>query len=94
MLKQGRIIFNNRYSVIDCLVRDVSVGGCRLRLHTTLTLPPRFVLGFPALGVERQVQLIWQKDRDAGVAFLDPAPPAFVRLALPPGMPGAAPGAG
>ena len=29
-LKSGRIVFNHRHSVIDCVVRNVSANGARL----------------------------------------------------------------
>jgi hypothetical protein len=80
VLKQGRIILNNRFSVIDCMVRDISLGGCRIRLYAKFALPLHFILAFPALGVEREVALVWQNERDAGVRFLDETPPAFARL--------------
>ncbi len=80
VLKQGRIILNNRFSVLDCTVRDISLGGCRIRLFAKFALPERFILAFPALGAERQAALVWQHGRDAGVRFLDETPPVFMRL--------------
>ncbi len=80
VLKQGRIILNNRFSIIDCTVRDVSLGGCRIRLFAEFLLPKSFILAFPALELERQVELAWQNGKEAGVRFLDETPPAFMRL--------------
>ena len=84
VLKQARIIFNNRFSVVDCTVRDLSLSGCRIRLHAPLPLPRAFIVAFPLLQVERPARLVWQKELEAGVEFLDPPPPAYTRVAMLP----------
>jgi two-component system cell cycle response regulator len=81
VLKEARIILNGRFSVIDCMARDLSGKGCRLRLHHAIDLPRGFLVAFPSVGVERPAMLVWQKGRDVGVKFLDAEPPAaFTRL--------------
>ncbi len=84
VLKQARIIFNNRFSVVDCTVRDLSLSGCRIRLQAPLVLPHAFIVAFPLLEVERPARLVWQNELEAGVEFLDPPPPAYTRVAMLP----------
>ncbi len=83
VLKEARIILNGRFSVIDAMARDISLRGCRLRLHHSIDLPRDFLVAFPSVGVERPAMLVWQKGRDAGVKFLDPEPPEAFRRLLP-----------
>ena len=80
VLKEARIILNDRFSVIDAAVRDLSVKGCRLRLHHVITLPADFIVAFPTVGTERQGLLVWQRGNEAGVRFIDPPPEEFLRL--------------
>ncbi len=46
-LLAGRIIFNNRKSVIDCSVRDISDTGAKLAFAHPVLLPPEFELDIP-----------------------------------------------
>ncbi len=80
VLKEARIILNDRFSVIDTSVRDISVKGCRLHMHHAIQLPTDFTVAFPSIGVERPGLLIWQRGNEAGVKFIDPPPEAFLRL--------------
>ena len=41
-LKTGKIIFNDRQSVIDCVVRDESDAGARLKVGGVLGIPDEF----------------------------------------------------
>ena len=80
VLKEARIILNDRFSVIDASVRDISVKGCRLRIHHVIQLPADFTVAFPSVGTERHGLLIWQRGNEAGVKFIDPPPEEFLRL--------------
>ncbi len=81
VLKGARIVFNNRFSLLDASVRDISRSGCRIRLNHPLKLPSTFLVAFPGTGVERPAILIWQNGQEAGVKFADKEPPeAFLRL--------------
>ncbi len=81
VLKHARVVFNGRVSTIDVTVRDISMGGCRIRLHHALRLPSTFMVVFPSGGVERPAILMWQNGREAGVKFADDDPPeAFSRM--------------
>jgi hypothetical protein len=51
---RGRVVFNNRSSVLDCTVRDLSDTGAQLTLADVSALPPDFDLEIP--GKSLQVQ--------------------------------------
>ena len=80
VLKEARIIFNNRFSVINAAVRDLSTNGCRLKLYQSLALPKSFTIAFPSVGLERPARLVWQFEEHVGAEFLDEAPKIFWRL--------------
>lgn len=69
-LKGARIIFNNRSSIINCLVRNQSDGGVKLSLETPATLPDEFSLRF-ADGQEHRCIVRWRKLSELGVQFVE-----------------------
>ncbi len=71
VLQRALIVFNNRLSTIECRVRDISDGGCRLRMGAPLTLPDRFIVHFVKTREERLAELTWRSDNELGVRFID-----------------------
>jgi hypothetical protein len=78
VLKEGRIIVGGRTS-IDCVVRDMSEGGVKIRLKSPLELLPQ---AFDLLVVKENLlfpcTLAWRNADTAGVAFTGQAK-SFVR---------------
>jgi len=70
VLKGARIVFNDRKSVIDCRVRDLSADGARLDLPTPQLLPHTFELQVAGSQPQR-CGLCWAKGNRVGVRFLD-----------------------
>jgi len=70
-IRGAKIVFNNKQSVLDCVIRDISGTGARLRVDGAATLPERFLLRLPAREgvVERPVRVVWRSVGDVGVAF-------------------------
>jgi hypothetical protein len=66
----ARIVFNNRSSVIDCTVRDLSEAGARLVLGHPLPLPSVFELEMPSKGQTRRCELRWAAGLACGVRFV------------------------
>jgi two-component system cell cycle response regulator len=69
-LKRGRIINEGNHTAIDCMVRDLSSCGARLRLETPFAAPALFKLDIVGSGIIRRVALRWQIGREVGVEFL------------------------
>lgn len=44
LLRRAQVVFRNGYSVLDCIVLDLSEGGARLKLTNWNVLPNRFEL--------------------------------------------------
>jgi PilZ domain len=71
VLKAAQIVFNDRKSVLNCRIRNLSDTGARLEFPTSQLLPHVFELHVAGMPV-RQCALRWAKDRLAGVAFVTP----------------------
>jgi hypothetical protein len=68
-LQTGRLVFNGACSTFDCLIRDMSDGGARLRFGEMLALPDAFELMICVKGVRLPARLAWWRGTEAGVAF-------------------------
>lgn len=68
-LLRGTIHFNNRRSVLDCLVRDISPYGARLIFSDTVTVPDAIELNIPQKEQTLRSHVIWRHGHEVGVAF-------------------------
>lgn len=68
---QGRIIFNNGATTLDCTVREYSDTGARIECSGAVTLPDRFELFVPRKGLTRPARIAWRRDGQIGVEFID-----------------------
>jgi hypothetical protein len=67
---QGRIIFNNRRSSVDCLIRDIGEDGARLKISDTITLPEAVDLYLPAKDETHRARIRWRHNGEIGVVFV------------------------
>lgn len=66
---RGMVHFNNRRSVLDCLVRDISPYGARLVFSVTVATPDTLDLYIPQKEQTLRTHVIWRYGRELGVAF-------------------------
>lgn len=67
-LKEARVIFNGKKSVLSCLLRDVSETGFRIKIGEPYRVPDIFeieVSGQPA----RPARKVWIGTDELGAAF-------------------------
>lgn len=76
MLKSAIAASNERRLTVNCVVRDLSGTGARLRVEGSMTVPDTFELIIPLDGLEASCQVVWRKGGEVGVKFL--APPRTV----------------
>ena len=69
VLKQGKILFPNNMSVMNCTIRDVSATGAKLLCGEPATVPDEFRLVTPADNMVRDVKVVWRKPDQIGVNF-------------------------
>ena len=67
-LKGGVIAFHNRFSTIDCVVRNLTHTGAMLKVASTVGIPDRFELKLEHEDF-RWCQVKWRRDDTIGVAF-------------------------
>ena len=72
VLKPVKAVFNTNQSVLNCVMRDISLGGARLHCAQAMQLPEHFQLVFMAEREMRDVRVAWRKHDQLGVAFLSP----------------------
>jgi len=63
------VYFNNRRSVADCLIRDISAFGARLIFSDTITTPDTMDLYIPQKEQTLRSHVIWRVGHEVGVAF-------------------------
>jgi hypothetical protein len=82
---QGRIFFNNRRTSVDCLIRDFSEHGAKLKFSNTTVTPDLVELFIPAKEESYRAKVIWRNAEEIGVCFdcAEKSPP------LAPGTPAA-----
>ena len=68
VFKPARIILNNGYSVINCIVRDISDGGARISLEDAMLLPEAFSIELDS-GAVRRAMRRWRRGKSVGLEF-------------------------
>ena len=79
---QGRIFFNHRRSSVDCVVREYSDLGARLKFSETVAVPEVMELYIPNRDEIRRARVEWRSGDEMGVSFGDDEAPS-----LAPSMP-------
>jgi hypothetical protein len=67
VIKAGTISFDG--SGIDCLVRNMSVGGANLEVESQIGIPTTFDLVISVEHSHHHCHVVWRKGRRIGVAF-------------------------
>ena len=70
-LRRARIIFDNRMSVFDCIIRDISTGGAKIEVPSPLGIPGHFELAEGAASHGHMCTVRWRADVALGVSFDD-----------------------
>lgn len=72
-LKAAQIIFNDNSSIMDCLIRDWSDTGAKLKCAQAHAVPKQFSLLLKAEWLLYPAELRWRRGEDIGVKFTGPA---------------------
>jgi hypothetical protein len=54
---------------INCVIRNMSIGGASLDVTSPICIPDRLSLVFKADGVRIPCHIVWRNDKRIGVAF-------------------------
>jgi PilZ domain len=61
---RAQIVFNNRMSTIDCIIKNISPSGAKVALSSSYAVPTEFDIDIPQKGRTHRARLIW-RDNDA-----------------------------
>jgi hypothetical protein len=70
---RGCIYFNNRRSVLDCLVRDLTEDGARIIFSHTVNVPDIVELYIPQREQTLRAHVKWRRGDDVGLDFTNRA---------------------
>jgi hypothetical protein len=66
---QGRIFFNHRRTSVDCLIRDFSEQGAKLKFSSATATPDVVELYIPNKDESYRAKVQWRNGDEIGVAF-------------------------
>lgn len=66
---KGIILFNNRKSSADCVIRDLTDHGARLHFSASIITPDAVELQIPNKDQILQAHVRWRKGDEAGISF-------------------------
>jgi PilZ domain len=67
---QGRVVFNDRFSLIECIVRDLSEIGAQIAFSHPITLPSELELEIPRKQLSTRARVMWSNGKVHGLLFL------------------------
>jgi hypothetical protein len=69
VLKGAKVVPLTTWSLIDCVVRDISTTGAKLRCADPSKVPDEFRLLLPAENTIQSAKVVWRKTDLIGVEF-------------------------
>jgi hypothetical protein len=70
LMRRARIIYNNAFSVIECVILDISDSGARIRPADVLSCPETFKLSIDS-GPSHTCSVVRRHGNEIAVQFLD-----------------------
>ena len=70
-LYNARVVFNNRFSTIECTVRDLSEAGARISFPHPTPLPPEVELEIFKIGQSFRARVMWSEEKSHGLMFIN-----------------------
>jgi hypothetical protein len=70
VLKGAKIILNDRASLFDCTVHNLTNVGASVHVPSTIGIPEVFALSFDFGRSTRGCRVIWRADDKLGVSFV------------------------
>jgi hypothetical protein len=72
VLKSAKIVLGTS-SVFDCVVRDLTNGGARVKISNAVNLPQDVAITFDAGRTCRPCRVAWRMIDETGLQFTDPS---------------------
>jgi len=81
-LLHGYVYFDDGPCALECVVREVSETGARLRFELPLAPVEAFELDIPLRGQKLRAEVKWQRGNEVGVVFAEAADAMAAQTAL------------
>ena len=82
VLKDGKLVFGQSQSVIDCTIDNMSDGGAHVRISSSHGVPEEFYLVETTKAVIHRAAVAWRTTTGMGLRILGPLEDAAAREAL------------
>ena len=82
VLKEGKLIFGQGHSVVDCTIDNMSHGGAHIRLVSSHGVPQEFYLAEASRGIIHKAEVAWRSTTGIGLRLLGPLEDAAAREAF------------
>ena len=69
VLKAGKLVYDRRHSVIDCIIRDISPLGARIRTPQNLAIPDELELLVVSDAELHPAKVLWRSYTECGLLF-------------------------
>ncbi|HXQ13387.1 MAG TPA: PilZ domain-containing protein [Caulobacteraceae bacterium] len=69
-LLAGKIVIAQGLNILDCMIRDFSSGGARVRINAATPLPPKVSLLVIKEGLLFEANVAWRQGDETGVTFV------------------------
>ena len=76
----GQVAYNNRCSIMDCLVQNVSQNGAKLVFSDTALIPSEFDVLISKKGESRRARIVWRQEQAAGIQFVQSEKAAVISI--------------
>src|ERR1700674_376185 len=82
VLKEGKVIFGQSHSIVDCAIDNMSEGGAHIRFTSSHGVPQEFYLAEASRGIIHRAEVAWRTTTGMGLRLLGPLEDAAAREAL------------
>lgn len=70
MTKSANLCFDGKDIGIVCTIRDISVGGARVSVTSSQTIPLEALLMCKSLNILARAKIVWRKENELGLRFI------------------------
>jgi len=70
-LKSATISPDGQGTCFDCVVRNISETGIRVKVASQLGIPKSFRFKFPDEGIDQTAEIVWRLDKELGAVFVE-----------------------
>ncbi len=82
VLKEGKVIFGQGHSVVDCTIDNMSEGGAHVRMQSSHGVPEEFYLAEASRGIIHRAEVAWRTTTGIGLRLLGPLEDVAAREAM------------